>query len=797
MSPVGRVRHTGLLSTVVVLSVLSSVLISLISGLLGPAERAHARAPGHRYVGWCVGGTRDGYGVILHSVDGGRTWNRQGTPASIPDVGLESAAAVDADSCWVVGANVDGYGTILRTNDGGRTWVRQGTPASIPDVGLAKISAVDGNTAWVVGGEGTVLFTGDGGLNWAARNTADVPEVWLQGVYALNADSVWVTGDRDSGYGTICRTTDGGATWQRKGSAADIPDVQMQDVHAVDENTAWVACQGNPSEEFHSVLRTDDNGDSWTGKALGAGFFDTNSLTTVGRNTVWVVKDADGIFRTDNGWDFVQQQAAGGSYDYYLLSIDALDGDTAWVCGASGTNHGIIEHTTDAGSEWVKQLEYDAGLSGISFVEVPDLATWYLAEGTNAWGFDTYITIENPNNQDVTARLTYMDPQPSSGDGVVGTRDVMLPPLSQTTVSSTADIGPVDFSTKVECLQGRPIAVDRTMFWTGEGAPSPGYHSSVGTTTPSKTWYLPEGTSAWGFETWTSVLNPNDTQASLTLTYMTEAEGPRTLNKTIPPNSRATYSMVEDIGAHDASTKVESDIPVVAERSMYRGSRREGSCSIGAAAPSNDCFLAEGAVGYDSGFTTYVLVQNSNDETNDVALTYQTAAGAVPGPTFTMEPNSRKTVKVNEDLPTDTDVSTQVHGSKPLIAERAVYWNSSAGEAFHASTGLAFPHMSFMLPDGQTSNGFETYTCVQNPNGTPVEVTMTYFPAGGGTPVTRIEHIPAKTRKTCNMLEHSGVNGRASIMVRSNITGKSVIVERAMYCNSRGAGTGTIGAASD
>jgi len=105
------------------------------------------------------------------------------------------------------------------------------------------------------------------------------------------------------------------------------------------------------------------------------------------------------------------------------------------------------------------------------------------------------------------------------------------------------------------------------------------------------------------------VLNPNPTQAKVTLTYMTEA-GPKALDKTIPPNSRASYSMASDIGAADASIKVTSDVPVVAERSMYRNNRREGSCSIGATAPAKDFFLAEGATGYDVGFTTYVLVQN-------------------------------------------------------------------------------------------------------------------------------------------------------------------------------------------
>ncbi|MFH1150228.1 MAG: hypothetical protein V1748_07125 [Actinomycetota bacterium] len=427
-------------------------------------------------------------------------------------------------------------------------------------------------------------------------------------------------------------------------------------------------------------------------------------------------------------------------------------------------------------------------VDGFTVTEVPPLSTWYLAEGSNAWGFNTYITIENPNDEQMTARLTYMDPNPSSGTGIAGTRTVTLPPLSQTTVSSYPDIGEVDFSTKVECLDGKTIAVDRTMYWTGEGASSPEGHGSIGTTTPSTIWYLPEGSSAWGFETWTLVLNPNATQADVTLTYMTEA-GPVPVSKAIPANSRATYDMTSDIGAADASIEVTSDVPVVAERSMYRNGEREGSCSIGATMPAVDYFLAEGTTAW--GFTTYVLVQNPNDSDADVSLTYHTTSGSVPGPTFTMPANSRGTVKVNEALPA-TDFSTQVHGDLPLIAERAMYWDSGAGEAMHDSIGLDSAHMTFYLPDGQTSDGFETYTCVQNPNPMDVNVRITYLPQGGGPTVTFTDEIPLGSRKTYNMADQ-GINGRASILVESLDGARPIMVERAMYWNSRGAGTDTIG----
>jgi len=465
-------------------------------------------------------------------------------------------------------------------------------------------------------------------------------------------------------------------------------------------------------------------------------------------------------------------------------------------------NHPLTGLSSGTGYEYRAMAHNSAGWAygaTRTFTTVAEgQSTWYLAEGTNAWGFSTYITIENPNNQQLTARITYMDPSPQSGAGIVGTRDVSLPPLSQTTISCMPDIGAVDFSTRVDCLQGKTIAVDRTMFWTGPGAPSQEGHSSIGTTTPATTWYLPEGSSAWGFETWTLIQNPGATDAKVRLTYMLEGGTPQVFDRTVPAHCRATYNMASDIGSHDASLKVTSDVPVVAERSMYRNNRREGSCSIGATTPAADYFLAEGATGYDVGFTTYVLVQNPNDSDVQVTLTYQTQSGPKPQAPFTMGANSRRTVRVNDQLPANTNVSTLVHGSKAIIAERAMYWGAGTplGEAMHASIGLDSPHMTFYLPDGQTSNGWETWTLVQNPNPGAVTVRVTYLPQGGGTPVSFTDEIPPNTRSTYSMAD-KGISGRASIMVQSLDGARPVMVERSMYWNSRGAGTDTVGGYSD
>ena len=415
-------------------------------------------------------------------------------------------------------------------------------------------------------------------------------------------------------------------------------------------------------------------------------------------------------------------------------------------------------------------------------------STWYLAEGSTAWGVTTYITIENPNNQQCTAAITY-----NTEGGARQAPDVTLPPMSQTTVNPSDVVPDQDFSTVVTCKEEKTIAVDRTMSWTGTGAGSSEAHSSVGVTAPSKTWYLPEGSSDWGFETWLLIQNPNGQEATCTVTYMTENNGPIPVEHTVPPNSRKSYSMEADIGKKDASIKVECPVPVIPERAVYRNDRREGHDSIGTTTPSTDYYLAEGTTAW--GFTTYVLVQNPQSTPTDVTITYMTPTGPVYQVPFQMPANSRKTVKVN-DILGGTDLSTQVHGSQPIIAERAMYWDNRTGEACHDSIGMASSHACYYLPDGETSNGRETWTLVQNPNASPVAVEVSYLTQTGAGNVVFYDNIPANSRKTYNMAD-SGLSGRAAVMVTSETPGQKIMVERAMYWNNRGAGTDTVGGYSD
>jgi YVTN family beta-propeller protein len=474
-------------------------------------------------------------------------------------------------------------------------------------------------------------------------------------------------------------------------------------------------------------------------------------------------------------------------------------GTSTWAnwtqTGSFGTgtfNHPLTGLSSGTGYEYQAMAHNSAGWAygaTRTFTTVAEgQSTWYLAEGTTAWGFSTYISIQNPNTSAVQAEITYM-----TGSGNVSGGTITLPAMSQTTVNPADKLGKKDFSTKVVCTEGKAIAVDRTMSWTGPGAASPEGHTSVGVTAPEKTWYLPEGASAWGFETWLLIQNPNKTAANCQVTYMIEGEAPKTVPHSVPPNSRQSFNMETDIGQKNASIKVDSNIPVIPERAMYRNNKREGHDSIGTTTAASDYYMAEGTTAW--GFTTWVLIQNPASSPSTVTITYMTPTGKKVQPSFSLAGDSRKTIKVNDVAGmANTDFSTQVHGSSPIIAERSMYWDNGTGEACHDSIGMDAAHTTFYLPDGQTSEGRETWTLVQNPNSSTVNVEVSYLKAGGGA-ASLTASIPANSRMTFNMADKV-TSGRASIMVTAK-NGKKIMVERAMYWNSKGAGTDTIGGFSD
>ena len=321
-------------------------------------------------IGWAGGEAVDGYGTIIHTTNGGATWVRQGTAGEIPDVHLGGTFAIDAQNAWVVGAQ----GTILRTRDGGRTWEHHTVPAEVSDAEFCGVYAVDGNTAWVggtLGNESVILHTTDGGQTWTGQGQDLALKSQLCGVYATDGDHAWAVGNAegDNDYATIVRTADGGATWERRPCPPDEKGIGagLISIHGVDANTIWAV--GNAQ-----ALLSEDGGNTWVDRPPPSGFFDINGVAAVDGNTVWVVVDDGGIFRSDDrGLDWQKQVVPHGTTGDYVLRISATDGQTAWAVTAPDprfpSNPGHVLHTADGGQTWVAPTTPVApAFWGVSFV---------------------------------------------------------------------------------------------------------------------------------------------------------------------------------------------------------------------------------------------------------------------------------------------------------------------------------------------------------------------------------------------------------------------------------------------
>jgi len=189
---------------------------------------------------------------------------------------------------------------------------------------------------------------------------------------------------------------------------------------------------------------------------------------------------------------------------------------------------------------------------------------WYFAEGYTGSGFENWLTLMNPNSNEVTATITYT----FRGGGTPQTRTLTIPKLSRETINVNTDVGADrEVSIKVEAnddiVAERPIYFNYQNKWQGGD-------NTIGVTTPVNQWYLAEGYTGPGFEEWLTLQNPNSDAATVTITYMYRGGGTSVKTKTVAGDSRETVDVNADAGSNkEVSIRVDSTQPIVVERPMY------------------------------------------------------------------------------------------------------------------------------------------------------------------------------------------------------------------------------------
>jgi len=154
--------------------------------------------------GWAAGHG----GVVIHSADGGETWQVQRSATEV-DQPLFTVYFRDRLHGWAAGL----WSLLLQTEDGGKTW----TPLHLPvaagskrsDLNLLHLFAGQGDTLYLAAEQGTLFRSRDGGQHWELQSTGSKASLW-SGAVARPSGTLIVAGLG----GKLLRSTDEGATWQ-------------------------------------------------------------------------------------------------------------------------------------------------------------------------------------------------------------------------------------------------------------------------------------------------------------------------------------------------------------------------------------------------------------------------------------------------------------------------------------------------------------------------------------------------------------------------------------------------------
>ena len=197
------------------------------------------------------------------------------------------------------------------------------------------------------------------------------------------------------------------------------------------------------------------------------------------------------------------------------------------------------------------------------------------------------------------------------------------------------------------------------------------------------TWYFAEGSTGENqqtqFETWISIMNPNNKSAWVELIYMTDKEVIAGSRFDMPARSRKTINIASDrkFQGWSVSTMVRSDLPIVASRSMYWNNRQGGHYSLGTQDIGKKWYVPEGSTKGE--FETWILIQNPGNEDAEVSIVYLLDNEEKRGPALTVQAKTRFTINVADSVPDTWSVATEVEADKDIIVESSMYWNGRQG----------------------------------------------------------------------------------------------------------------------
>lgn len=461
------------------------------------------------------------------------------------------------------------------------------------------------------------------------------------------------------------------------------------------------------------------------------------------------------------------------------------------LTNGSPYSYGVFAHNTlGESSTGVGATDSPATHSGPSY-------NAYLAEGyTGNPGFmsSEFLTLANIDSvNDSVATVTFF-----SESGPPEERTYVVSKSSRRTVSVNNEIGAGrSTAARVAIRTGPGVVVERPMYFSGFPGTGPvnGGHDAMARPAPQNRWFMAEGYTGDGFSEFLTVLNPSgETSSTITTSYLFNSGTPLVTTHTISPGARKTISVANEIGPPGRDVSVKIDVvagpPVSAERVMYFLSDPAlgavvsgGHVQPGIESAAPEWYFAEGYTA--PGFVEYLTIQNTELSPTTIQAEYAFNADPPLLRTYVIPPESRTTIRVNDEVGPGREVSVKlsVLAGPDVIAERPMYFyaDPALGVAVndgHDVLGANSTGTDFYFAEGYTGAGFVEFLTLQNPDLITAEVTIDYV-FNTGAPQSQALTLAPNTRTTVNV--NGVVPAGREVSARVRATSGAIVAERPMY----------------
>jgi hypothetical protein len=289
--------------------------------------------------------------------------------------------------------------------------------------------------------------------------------------------------------------------------------------------------------------------------------------------------------------------------------------------------------------------------------------------------------------------------------------------------------------------------------------------------------------SAATFDTYLMIGNPATDTAHVSLLLSSPSGRVNQYSTEVPAGSRRTIFVNDLVNGVEFSSHISSTIGVIAERSSYfnyKNAIKGGSNTVGATSPQKTWYFAEG---YTSpGFEEYLSIENPGLSPTVASIDYMFPGGGAQHRDIVLPATSRTTVFVNQDVGPGREVSVRITATKPIVAERPMYYLTDRWKGGDSVIGVSQPSSTWYFAEGYTGEGFDEFLTLQNPSLTPTAYTVTYMDAAGGV-LTTAHSMPGLARDTVDVRREAGPDKEVSIRVDSAVP---LVAERPMYFTFQG-----------